>query len=173
VLIAFVVVSSVFAYATLSTGLFATDQARKTIHAGLSQARGTMELKGSVIATAGNTGSNGTVNTITLHVSNAAAGEAIDLSVGNTIIKYSDTNQVLNLDTSGEFTTTGIGSHDGDIRLEEGEIFEIQIPNMVALLDPDLGTDQTFTLEVIPPNGAVLFIQRSTPISMPAVTSLD
>jgi archaellin len=132
-----------------------------------------MELKGSVIATAGNTGSNGTVNTITLHVSNAAAGEAIDLSVGNTIIKYSDTNQVLNLDTSGEFTTTGIGSHDGDIRLEEGEIFEIQIPNMVALLDPDLGTDQTFTLEVIPPNGAVLFIQRSTPISMPAVTSLD
>jgi archaellin len=44
---------------------------------------------------------------------------------------------------------------------------------MVALLDPDLGTDQTFTLEVIPPTGAVLFIQRTTPISMEAVTSLD
>ena len=52
VLIAFVVVSSVFAFAALSTGLFTTDKAKETIKAGLSEARGTMEMKGSIIATA-------------------------------------------------------------------------------------------------------------------------
>ena len=46
VLIAFVVVSSVFAFAALSTGLFTTDKAKETIKAGLSEARGTMELTG-------------------------------------------------------------------------------------------------------------------------------
>jgi flagellin FlaB len=97
VLIAFVVVSSVFAFAALSTGLFTTDVAKQTIRSGLSEARGTMELKGSVVATAGTTGNSGTVDTVTFQVTNAAGGEAIDLSVGNSIIKYSDINHVVNL----------------------------------------------------------------------------
>ncbi|MCH8348704.1 MAG: hypothetical protein IIB29_00510 [Chloroflexi bacterium] len=50
VLIAFVVVSSVFAFAALSTGLFSSDVAKQTIQAGLAETRGTLELKGSVIA---------------------------------------------------------------------------------------------------------------------------
>ena len=50
VLIAFVVVSSVFAFAALSTGLFSSDKAKETHTAGLAEARGTLELKGSVVA---------------------------------------------------------------------------------------------------------------------------
>ena len=177
VLIAFVVVSSVFAFAALSTGLFTTDKAKETIKAGLSEARGTMEMKGSIIATATTTGNGGVIGTLTFQVSNAAAGEAIDLSVGNTIIKYSDKNQVVILDTSGEFTATGIGSDDGDTLLERGEVFEIVISGLNSgganPLTTELGTDQTFTLEVIPPKGAVLFIQRTTPVSLESRTSLD
>ena len=173
VLIAFVVVSSVFAFAALSTGLFTTDKAKETIHAGLSEARGTMELKGSVIATASVTGNSGIVSDITFQVTNAAAGEAIDMSVGNTIIKYSDKNQVVNLDSAGEFTTTGVGSDDGDSLLERGEVFEVNIPNLNTTLSPTLGTDESFTLEIIPPKGAVVFIQRTTPISLETKTSLE
>ncbi len=177
VLIAFVVVSSVFAFAALSTGLFTTDKAKETIKAGLSEARGTMEMKGSIIATATTTGNSGIVSALTFQVSNAAAGEAIDLSVGNTIIKYSDKNQVVNLDTSGEFTATGIGSDDGDTLLERGEVFEVVIPGLESgganALTTELGTDMTFTLEVIPPKGAVLFIQRTTPVSLESITFLD
>ena len=173
VLIAFVVVSSVFAFAALSTGLFTTDKAKDTIRAGLEEARGTMELKGSVIATATVTGNAGLVDQITFQVANAASGQAIDLSVGNTIIKYSDTSQVVNLDAGAEFGATGIGSDDGDSLLERGEVFEINIPGMVALLSPDLGTDQTFILEVIPPVGAVLYIERTTPVSLSLETNLD
>ena len=41
VLIAFVVVSSVFAFAALSTGMFSSDKARETVNAGLAQTRAT------------------------------------------------------------------------------------------------------------------------------------
>ena len=50
VLIAFVVVSSVFAFAALSTGLFSSDKSKETINAGLEEASGTLEVRGSVYA---------------------------------------------------------------------------------------------------------------------------
>ena len=52
VLIAFVVVSSVFAFAALSTGLFSSDQAKETIQAGLSNAQGTLDVQGEVLGNA-------------------------------------------------------------------------------------------------------------------------
>ncbi len=177
VLIAFVVVSSVFAFAALSTGLFTTDKAKETIHAGLAEARGTMELKGSVIADATVAGTAGVVEEIVFHVANAAAGEAIDLSQGNTIIRYTDQNQSANLNTSTEFSISDMGTGDGDDLLERGEVFEIKILNMDDQantdLTTDLGVDTKFTLEVIPPKGAVLYIQRTTPVSFDLFTLLD
>lgn len=47
ILIAFVVVASVFAFAVLSTGLFTSDKSKETIQAGLAQTRSTLETKGS------------------------------------------------------------------------------------------------------------------------------
>ena len=178
VLIAFVVVSSVFAFAALSTGLFTTDKAKETIHAGLSEARGTMEPKGTVIADATAAGTGGVVEEIVFHVSNAAAGEAIDLSQGNTIIRYTDKSQTANLNAATEFSLSDMGTGDGDDMLERGEVFEIKILNMESPwtgtdLSVDLGTDTQFTLEVIPPKGAVLYIQRVTPVSFDLFTMLD
>ena len=171
--IAFVVVASVFAFAALSTGLFSTDKAKDTVKAGLAEARGTMVIKGSIVATAAVTGSSGTIDSLTFQVTNAAAGEAIDMSVGNTVIRYTDRYQAVNLDQTGEFTATQLGSGDGDAFMERGEVFEIQIPSMVSLLTTDLAADQTFTVEVIPPKGAVLYIQRTLPNSLEGITSLD
>ncbi len=177
VLIAFVVVSSVFAFAALSTGLFTTDKAKETIHAGLSEARGTMELKGSVVANATVAGTAGLVKTLTFQVANAAAGEAIDLSQGNTIIRYTDQGQSETLDTATEFTATDNGSGDGDNMLERGEVFQITILAMDTGTGTDikntLPVDTEFTLEVIPPKGAVMFIQRVTPVSFDEFTLLD
>ena len=175
VLIAFVVVSSVFAFAALSTGLFTTDKAKETIHAGLSEATGTMEMKGSLIAAA-TAGSTGVVSKLTFAVANAAAGEPIDLSQGNTIIRYTDSAQSETLDDATEFTASDNGTGDGDSLLERGEVFEIVIEMDIATsndIDIALGTDTEFTLEVIPPRGAVLFIQRTTPVSFELFTMLD
>ena len=175
VLIAFVVVSSVFAFAALSTGLFSSDVAKQTIQAGLAETRGTLELKGSVVAkVSGTTGVSGVVTTILFQVSNAAAGEAIDLTPGNTIIKYSDKDQSVNMTAAADFTSTNIATFgDTDSLLEIGEVFEIELLTMTTQLDPDLGTNTEFTIEVIPPRGAVLFIGRRTPVSLEKTNSLD
>ena len=171
--IAFVVVASVFAFAALSTGLFTTDRAKETVTAGLSEARGTMVLKGSIVATAGVSGAAGTIDSLSFLVTNAAAGEPIDMTVGNTVVRYTDKYQTVMLSQAGEFTASQVGSGDGDSLMEAPEIFEITIPSMVALLATDLAVDQTFTLEVIPPKGAVLYIQRTLPKSLEAINTLD
>lgn len=171
--IAFVVVASVFAFAALSTGLFTTDRAKETVTAGLSEARGTMVLKGSILATAGVSGAAGTIDSLSFLVTNAAAGEPIDMTVGNTVVRYTDKYQTVMLSQAGEFTASQVGSGDGDSLMEAPEIFEITIPSMVALLATDLAVDQTFTLEVIPPKGAVLYIQRTLPKSLEGINTLD
>ena len=50
ILIAFVVVASVFAFTVLSTGIFVSERGKETVYAGLQQASGSIEIKGSVIA---------------------------------------------------------------------------------------------------------------------------
>jgi flagellin FlaB len=180
VLIAFVVVSSVFAFAALSTGLFTTDKAKQTIHAGLAETQGTMELKGSVTATSAVTGSSGTVSYLAFWVANAAGGENTDLTPGKTIIKYTDANQTQIFDDTptSTFTVTGIGLADTDTFLERGETYEIKLVGLESgsggsPLGTNLSTSTTFSLEVIPPTGAILFIERTTPASFNVTESLD
>ena len=175
VLIAFVVVSSVFAFAALSTGLFSSDKAKETISAGLAEARGTLELKGSIIAkVSGTTGVTAVVTTIEFQVSNAAAGEAIDLTTGNTVIKYSDKNQTKTMNETSEFTSINIAAFgDADSLLEVGEVFEITLLSLNSQLSPILGTSTEFVIELVPPSGAVLFIGRRTPVSLDLLMNLN
>ena len=175
VLIAFVVVSSVFAFAALSTGLFSSDKAKETHTAGLAESRGTLELKGSVVAkVSGTTGATGVVTSIEFQISNAAAGEAIDMTPGNTIIKYSDKTQTVNLNSSTEFSASNIAAFgDTDSLLEIGELFQITLLDVTSNLATDLGTNTDFTIEMIPSGGAVLFIGRRTPVSLEASNRLD
>ena len=181
VLIAFVVVSSVFAFAALSTGLFSSDKAKETIQAGLAETRGSMELKGSVIVSAVTTGTTASANDITFQVSNAAGGEAIDLTPGKTLIKFSDDSQSKMFVTTGPpgFTVTALGDADTDKLLERNEVYEIKLTYLGSLatgnnqLTNKLGVNTTFSLEVIPPRGAVLFIERTTPIYYDTSNSLN
>ena len=165
VLIAFVVVSSVFAFAALSTGLFSSDKAKETINAGLSEARGTLELRGAIIAQASTTGDSGIVSEIKFQVANAAGGESIDLTPGETIIKYTDVSQSRTFINNGAFafSIAGVGNADVDNLVEPGEIYEVTMSNL-ANLTGDLTTATVFTLELIPPQGAVLHIERTTPV---------
>ena len=175
VLIAFVVVSSVFAFAALSTGLFSSDKAKETHTAGLAEARGTLELKGSVVAkVSGTTGATGVVTSIEFQISNAAAGEAVDMTPGNTIIKYSDKTQTVNMNASTEFSASNIAAFgDTDSLLEIGELFQITLLDLTTQLATDLGTNTVFTIELIPSRGVVLFIGRRTPVSLEASNTLD
>ena len=182
VLIAFVVVSSVFAFAALPTGLFSSDKAKETIQAGLAETRGSMELKGSVIIVSDRVGTTGSAVSIAFQVANAAGGESIDLTPGKTLIKYTDASQSKMFKTnsaSNGFTATGLGSADSDMLLERNEVYEIKLTGLASTattddnLTNDLLVDTTFSLEIIPPKGAVLFIERSSPIYWDITNSLD
>ena len=171
VLIAFVVVSSVFAFAALSTGLFSSDKAKETIRAGLSEARGTLELRGAVIAE--DTDTNNKIDKLYFQVANAAGGEAIDLSQGKTVIRYGDSGQTKIFDTAVLFSITAIGDADSDNLLEPGEMYEVALLNLETNLTTDLSTSTTFSIEVIPPKGAVLFIERTTPVVISKYNDLN
>ena len=64
ILIAFVVVASVFAFTVLSTGIFSSERSKETIHAGLQEARSTLEPRGSVTAFMGRYGAGSPTETI-------------------------------------------------------------------------------------------------------------
>lgn len=162
VLIAFVVVSSVFAFSALSTGLFSSDQAKETINSGLKEAQGTLELRGSTIAQ--DTDSDGaSIDSIVFQVANAAGGQPVDLTPGKTVIRYADSSQTIVRDGAGQFTVTPRGNANSNNLVESGEIIEIAIPNLASALSPVLGTSTTFSIQVIPPTGATLHIERTTP----------
>ena len=168
VLIAFVVVSSVFAFAALSTGLFSSDKSKETHSAGLSEARGTLELRGSVIARKGP--GPGSINDLYFQVANAAGGEAVDLTPGETHIQYLDADQTIVL--TNYTTVTGLGNADSDQLVEPGEIYEVHVGSLFTMLDPDLTKDKLFQLEVKPPKGAVLHIERRTPVVLETFMNL-
>ena len=163
VLIAFVVVAAVFAFVVLSTGLFSSERAKETVYAGLAKTRGTMELTGGVIAT-----SNGTTATaITFDVTLAAGGDSVNLdptaASNRTVISYIDSGFTLNSIVYTTSTITG----NADKLLEQGELLEVTI-NLTQNAGMAIPANKTFTLELKPPSGSFMVIQRTTPASMAA-----
>lgn len=169
ILIAFVVVAAVFAFTILSAGAFSTEQSREAVYAGLEEVQGSLELKGSVIATSTNTGTSGTVGLVLFTVANVAGGDPVDMSSsGPLIVEYRDSENRY----SGSDVTWNLSwpyRTDTDDLLEERELAELEvaIPSAVTL-----GTDTEFVVEVKPPNGSPLYIQRMTPPVIDTVMDL-
>ena len=224
VLIAFVVISSVFAFAVLSTGLFSTDKAKSTIMSSLDEARGTLEVRGvratvtmtTRISQSIGTGDASTTTFSTLNapvipgtetvkidgaaqtigsaysmhydsglvtftaapasstaitadytyyvidkirvtLSNAAAGNAVDLTGDKTVVTYLDPNSIST--NIVNFTITALGSADSDNLLEPGEVFELSVDVSAY----GLTTYDDFTLQIKPASGAVLVLGRRIP----------
>ncbi len=162
VLIAFVVVAAVFSFVVLSTGLFSSERGKETVYAGLAKTRGSMEITGGVIAT-----TNGTqVTDVTIGLTLAAGGDSVNLDASDTnnrtVISYIDS--VVN-DNSLTYTTTEIVG-DGDELLEPGELAEIAIDLATECATCVITENETFTLELKPPTGSYLVVQRTSPSSM-------
>ena len=172
ILIAFVVVASVFAYTVLSAGIFSSEKGKEAIYAGIEQARSSMEFVGPVVAT--DTDNDDDIDEIVFMVANTLDGEPINLKstvdsdrdgllsdespkTHTAVMVYVDrSQQVIDL----AWTTTAIGKDDGDSLLEGSEKFEISVD--VSGLSPRLNGDDKFILEIRPDIGATLVIERST-----------
>lgn len=172
ILIAFVVVASVFAFTILSAGSFSTERGKEAIFAGLQDVQSSMELKGSVIATTtlALTGTTGNVGYLIFTLANAVGGEPVDLDTTNrkVIVDYFDATQRI---TGLEWTLTWRVQNDTDDLLETGELAEIRVP--LSSLGTALGPNTDFALEIKPPSGAVIQIQRTTPAYIEQVYDLQ
>jgi flagellin FlaB len=169
ILIAFVIVASVFAFVVLSTGLFSAEKGKAAVFAGLEKASGNLEVRGAVTAAAA---APPVVDTITFNLGLAAAGVPTlvdDTAIGgvnNIAINYIDTqNRFPNV----TWTSTTIAG-DGDTLLERGELEEITV-NIVAA-GATLDINEEFTLEVIPPSGGTLLLNRTMPQQIDLVMDL-
>lgn len=194
ILIAFVVVAAVFAYTTLSAGLFSTQKSQEAVYSGLKEAQSTLELKGNVVATANESGTNGRIQQISFTVSNVLGGEAIDFapptgaatatgvadstSTNKVVINYIDQSQTVN---DLYWTVTKLGGADSDNLLENNEKFKITVGggtagtapgNLIDALTTDLNINTEFSLVVQTPVGAVLEIERTTPAYVDTIMNL-
>jgi len=164
ILIAFVVVAAVFAFVVLSTGLFSSERGKEAVYAGLAKTRGTMTLTGGVIATSDLT----KITKVTFSVTLAAGGDKVNMNAtdvtNRTVISYIDMDV---MDADLEYTVQSI-TGNGDMLLEQGELMTVTIDFTAQVAGPayNVGTNQTFILEIKPPTGSYLVIQRTTPPSL-------
>jgi flagellin FlaB len=169
ILIAFVVVATVFAFVVLTSGVFSSERGKETVFAGLQKARGTMEVRGGIVATS----TGGAIDDIFFAVASTASGESIPIDPAatnnRTVIAYRDPTSV---DNDVSYTVTPIVG-DADTLLEPGELSIITI-NRTADISPvpAMGPNTRFTLEIQTPVGAVLDITRQLPTALDAVMQL-
>ena len=169
ILIAFVVVATVFAFVVLTAGVFSSERGKETVFAGLSKARGTMEVRGGIVATS----TGGAVDDIFFAVASTASGESIPLDPlatnNRTVIAYRDS---ITVDNDVAYTVTPIVG-DGDTLLEPGELTVVTINRASGITPVPVMTPNTrFTLELQTPVGAVLDITRQLPTALDPVMQL-
>jgi flagellin FlaB len=177
ILIAFVIVASVFAYVVLSAGLFSTQKAKEAIHAGLDEAKSTIEVKGNIYGRM----TSGVLTEVFFTVATTTGGDMIDFTdttpdaTGNTsnkvIISYSD--QYLFI-PSLNWTMTKLNTGDDDNLLDKNELFLIDV-DLSEITDNTSqlpGPYHTFSLEVKPPIGAVLVLERTVPARVDSIVNL-
>ena len=173
ILIAFVVVATVFAFIVLTTGMFSAERGKETVFAGLQKARGTMEVRGGVVVQSTGCPAACVVDSVQFQVSTSAGGDPIPLDPAATnnatVIAYRSA-AVVNNDMT--YTATEIIG-DGDLLLEPGELFTIGIDagDNTGTIE-DLVANDRWTLEVQTPVGAVLDLTRSLPAQLDAVMQL-
>ncbi|MBX3084185.1 MAG: hypothetical protein KF716_21300 [Anaerolineae bacterium] len=168
ILIAFIVVASIFAFTILSAGSSSTEKGKEAIAAGMQSVQSSMSVKGAVIAKANV--AKDAVDSVVFTLALVSGGAPIDLKSAvadrKVIIGYRDG---ADLDNNLTWTATFIGKNNGDALLENGELAEIT----VTVPAGKLKENQNFTLEVKPPTGSVLIINRTTPPAIAAVMELN
>ena len=168
ILIAFVIVASVFAFVVLSTGLFSAERGKETVFAGLEKARGNLEVRGALTVT--DTDASGTItaaDNIEFNLANAAGGFPVlvdPAATTNSVVMNFIDAQARTADLT--YTVLEIQG-DGDNLLENGELFEINVAPGGAL-----DANEIFEIEVVPPQGGTLLVNRTMPPEIDIVMDL-
>ena len=160
ILIAFVIVASVFAYVVLSAGLFSSQKAKEAVNAGLDSTMAVVEIKGDIIAKM----ENSVLTQLTFGVAIPPAGSPVDFSpstenVSSLVISYHDQDHFI---PSVNWTLERLSKINDDYLLDPNEVFAVTVI-MPTSDNVSIGPYDSFSLEVKPPNGPVLPVERTIP----------
>ena len=179
ILIAFVVVASVFAFTILSAGTSSTEKSKEAIYAGMEQVEGSMQVMGSVIAK--DAGPDDKVDSIEFTLTSAGGG-GIDMAIpghnNKVVMDYQDDVQY---HTNITWTVTwlvcseGTAPDDCDDLLEQDEqiLITVGVMTTTSKLTADLGPDTDFVISIKPPQGGVIPVERRTPSAFTAAMNLN
>ncbi len=172
ILIAFVVVASVFAFGVLNTGLMSSEKGNESVQAGLDETSANLALRGGVIATA-NEGKTA-IDTIKFYLTPTVQSTgSSELSGTSTVVTYVDSNISQNCTAGGAGSCSWtanwiIGSGD---MIESGERVEMIVT--LTGLTPPLGKNTQFTIQVRPSMGAPVVVNKTIPGEVKAVMEIN
>lgn len=178
VLIAFVVVASVFAFVVLNTGLLSSEKSKQAALGGLEETSATLSIRGQVIAAA-NSGKTA-IDSVKFNLTPAStSSEPVDLSTTGTVVTYLDENQGINCQNPQAFDSDPdtaecswsaawlIGSGD---TVESGEQVEMTV--ILTNLTPLLTEKKEFSVQVKPNKGAIVIVNKTLPGELKGITAL-
>lgn len=202
IVIAFVIAASVFAFAVLNMGLLTTAKAQDAIVSGVGQAQSSLKIT-SVYAYSDNEGSDAKCKGVAILVQPSGTANVdftaskIAISYKNANVAYPDVYEATTASevfiTKSQFTDSN-GSYkgnlynllnidktcvvveiqgDGDMLLEQGEVFAIYLNLETIGNDAVLNVYDTFTTEVIPGHGSKLTFTGTMPASILKVMMLS
>jgi flagellin FlaB len=152
VLIAFVVVASVFAYATLGSGFFVSDKAQQSVQEGTKTAAASVYQEGGLYGTLD---SNGQLDKLSFTI--YVPDEGMDQDLTQMIISYTQSD--ISDPKEFEWSKTGTDSThfyaQGRELLQEGQNVRIDLADVKG---PTSGG--WFAIEIRPKRGSTLFIKR-------------
>ncbi len=169
ILIAFVVVASVFAYTVLSAGMFSSQSAQESVYTGLEEARSPLSISGSVV---GKSSDGAQLTSLVFTVENALNGIGIDMtgSASDNVVVFTY-HSATNVQDDVTFTASQVAWGDNDAILEAGEKFEVTV-TMTGTGDT-IDEYDSWCLDMKPPRGSVLKICRVMPQSIDSVMILQ
>jgi flagellin FlaB len=160
ILIAFVIVASVFAYVVLSAGLFSSQKAKEAVSAGIQSTMATVEIRGNIIAKM----ESNLLSEVSFCVGVPAAGSPVDFTPsGNgtqlVVVSYSDAQHYI---PALNWTIERLSYGNDDYLLDPNELFQMTI-YMPTSGNISIGSYDSFALEIKPPDGPVLSFERTIP----------
>jgi len=194
VLIAFVIVASCFAYATLNMGFLATQKSQQVILGGLQDASA-LVLDGPVYGYSSQSGENANITSIIFWLQTADGGDGVDLNVNRTSIGFENPRGYwTNVYNTGGLTLTyslsgvtyTVSASATTLTWESGQGMMLTASERVqvtvdltqihiggsANTSGQVAKDEDFKLLIKPATGSMLEIDRTAPAEVQLVNDL-
>jgi flagellin FlaB len=164
ILIAFVTVASVLAYAVLSAGIFSAERGKETVYGGLAQSQSTMEIQSAVLGLSPN---QTELEQVQFNVGLTIPDAEVDVSA--VVVNFWDDASHAESVTRTIALSTGSTERGAANTLELDEQFTVTITIPAAAT---VDVYDSFTVQLIPPTGAALTVKRTMPSALSVIMDL-